>query len=106
MVTFPSNVSNLHHFFFSAYPKLRHECLRAGAIFAKACAHLTMLLIFLGMCNTPRQIIAKLGQPGFTVNLSEVCDGRTRGLLEGLLDLDPKKRLRYFDSPISRLALL
>ena len=53
-----------------------------------------------------RQTIAKLAKPDFEVDLSEVKDGRTRGLLEGLLDPDPKKRLRYFDSPMARIALL
>lgn len=51
------------------------------------------------------QTIAKLANPDFGMDLSEVKDGRTRGLLEGLLDPDPKKRLRYFDSPLTRLAL-
>ncbi|CAM9457116.1 unnamed protein product [Ectocarpus fasciculatus] len=52
------------------------------------------------------QNIAAVGQPQFTVDLSEVTDGRTRGLLEGLLNPDPKKRLKYFDSVSCRLALL
>ena len=54
----------------------------------------------------PRQKIATLARPDFSVDLSGVKDGRTRGLLKGLLDPDPKKRLRYFDSPMTRLALL
>lgn len=53
-----------------------------------------------------RQTVAKLAKPDFEVDFSDVKDGRTRGLLEGLLEPDPKKRLRYFDSPMTRIALL
>eukprot|EP00903_Cladosiphon_okamuranus_P010311 g9758.t1 len=56
--------------------------------------------------STDPKTIATLGQPGFTVDLSDVKDARTKGLLEGLLDPDPQKRLRYFDSVACRFALL
>lgn len=65
-----------------------------------ALAHGSSLGIFV------RQTIAALGQPGFSVDLSEVKDGRIRGLLQRLLDPDEKRRLRYFESPMSRLAML
>ncbi|CAM9133049.1 unnamed protein product, partial [Hapterophycus canaliculatus] len=52
------------------------------------------------------QTIAKIGQTGFSVDLSRVRDGRTKGLLEGLLDPDPQRRMKYFDSVSCRLALL
>lgn len=56
--------------------------------------------------HTTLQTIAAVGQPQFTVDLSGVTAGRTRGLLEGLLNPDPKKRLKYFDSVSCRMALL
>lgn len=52
------------------------------------------------------KIMAQLSSPGFAVDISEVKDDRLRRLLQGLLDVNPKKRVRFFDSPITRLSLL
>ncbi|CAM9778889.1 unnamed protein product [Sphacelaria rigidula] len=52
------------------------------------------------------EIIAQVSKPGFAVDLSAIKDGRLRSVLEGLLDPAPIKRVRHFDSPTTRLALL
>ncbi|CAM9391009.1 unnamed protein product [Ascophyllum nodosum] len=56
--------------------------------------------------SKPPQTITTLGQEGFAVDLSGISDTRIQGLLKGLLDPDPQKRLRYFDSPLGQLAFL
>lgn len=53
-----------------------------------------------------RQIMTEVSRRGFAVDLSEVKDGLLGILLQGLLEPDSNKRIRYFDSSTMRLALL